>query len=505
MAIGEIIILPFHDSGHVFPATELAARLAARNYRVTLLLPSAPSSNSSRLSPLIQVVEHPRPHPPSAPPASASPPPAPPFQEDFSFFRDLLLEKMGGEDRSARPVCAIVDVMMGQALDVCREFGLPAAIFFTSSACSAAMDHAAAKMRSGESDAPRGLPEEMALSTADLMRAGPPPLRPSGDFAPPPPPPFEHRHHGGGPILPPLVPGGDLAPPPPPFEHRHHGGGPIAPGPPPALAQMDGAIALLFNTCDDLEQPFLEYLASEARKPIWGIGPLLPSQFWSAAGSVLRDGAIRSTTGKGNPGAISESDVLEFLDSKPHGSVLYVSFGSIVIPSDEELQELTQALRESSRPFIWALQRHTQRPGAAKVYFPEVLAEEEAKGRGMVIHGWAPQLLILSHPSVGGFVTHCGWNSTVEALGLGVPVLAWPVHGDQVWNAKLVVRRLRTGLALRGEGGGMVTRTEVAEGIERLMRDEETRKRAATVASEVFAGGAIKSAEAALGAFQKFV
>ncbi|KAG6481425.1 UDP-glycosyltransferase 73C4-like [Zingiber officinale] len=452
MANGEIIILPFHDSGHVFPATELASRLAARNYCVTLLLPSAPSTNSSRLSPLIQIVEHPRVHPPSAPPASSSPPPAPPFQEDFSLFRDLLHERMGGEDRSARPVCAIVDVMMGQALDVCREFGLPAAIFFTSSACSAAMDYAAAKIRSGESDALRGLPEEMDLPTADLMRAGPPPLRPRGDLAPPPPP-FEHRHHGGGPIPPPLVPGGDLAPPPLPFEHRHQGGGPIPPGPPPALAQMDGAIALLFNTCDDLEHPFLEYLASKAKKPIWGIGPLLPSQFWSAAGSVLRDGAIRSTTGKGNPGAISESDVIEFLDSKPHGSVLYVSFGSIVIPSDEELQELTEALKESSRPFIWALQRHTRRPGAPKVYFPEGLAEE-AKGRGMVIHGWAPQLLILSHPAVGGFVTHCGWNSTVEALGLGVPVLAWPVHGDQVWNAKLVVRRLRTGLAVMARAEG---------------------------------------------------
>lgn len=389
---------------------------------------------------------------------------------------------------------------MGQALDVCREFGLPAAIFFTSSACSAAMDHAAVKMRSGETDAARGLPEEMALSTADLMRAGPPPLRPSGGLAPPPPP-FEHRHRGGGPIPSPLVPGGDLAPPPPPFEP---GGGTIPPGPPPALAQTDDAIALLFNTCDDLEHPFLEYLAGETKKPIWGIGPLLPSQFWSATGSVLHDGAIRSTTGKGNPGAISESNVLDFLDSKPHGSVLYVSFGSIVIPSDEELQELTQALKESSRPFIWALQRHTNRPGAAKVYFPEGLAEE-VKGRGMVIHGWAPQLLILSHPAVGGFVTHCGWNSTVEALGLGVPVLAWPVSGDQVWNAKLVVRRLRTGLAVKGEGGGMVTRTEVAEGIERLMRDEETRKRAATVASEVFAGGVIKNLEAALGTFLEFM
>ncbi|RZR72782.1 hypothetical protein BHM03_00017093 [Ensete ventricosum] len=568
MANGEIIVVPFHDSSHIFPTTELAKRLATRGYRVTLLLPSA-SSSSSSLHPLIRIMEYSMPRPSGSPPpllpsflslSCASP--RPHSRNDCSAFRDLLAERFngGGSDDMSPPVCVIVDVMMSQLLDVCEEFGVLAVLLFTSSACSTAVDHAASKLSTadlgpGGMVSVPGLPEEMVLTAADLMSQGPPPL-PFGsrdpafeevvtgahDAGPPrplpglygrPPPsgfgpqhvpllPLGRGHQDGPPPPPPFLPGGGFASPKLPFPpfRLGEGGGPTPPpgpwrggGPQHDLAETDKAVALLFNTCDALERPFLEYVADAAKKPVWGIGPLLPSQFWSATGSVIHDNAIRPKGGGDGDAAIaSETDVLEFLDSKPRGSVIYISFGSLVVPSDAELTALASALEESSRPFIWAIQpramRHDAdgRPvevGGGAGYFPDGLAEQAA-GRGLVIHGWAPQLLILSHPATGGFVTHCGWNSTVEALGRGVPVLTWPVHGDQVWNAKLVARRLKTGLAIKDERG-VVTKAKVAEAIERLMSDAGTRERAAALARGLFAGGFPATSEAALDALLDFV
>ncbi|CAL9177658.1 unnamed protein product [Musa hybrid cultivar] len=618
MANGEIIVVPYHDTSHIFPTTELASRLASRGYRVTLLLPSA-SSSSSALHPLIRIMEYSMPRPSGPPPLLPSSSlslscasPRPHYRNDCSAFRDLLAERFnGGGDDMSPPVCVIVDVMMSQLLDVCGEFGVLAVLLFTSSACSTAMDHAASKLSTadlgpGGMVSVPGLPEEMVLTAADLMSQGPPPLPfGSGDLAfeevatgahdagpppplvwpspplpglhgrppppppdfglqyvpllprgwghqdgPPPPPPFQPGHQArlpptqsrGVPVVPPpppppFLPGGGFASPKlpfgggsppqakpatpsgPPLFRLGEGGGPTPPpgpwrggGPQHDLAETK-AVALLFNTCDALERPFLDYVADEAKKPVWGIGPLLPSQYWSATGSVIRDNAIRPKgRGDGDDAIASETDVLEFLDSKPRGSVIYISFGSLVVPSDAELAALASALEESSRPFIWAIQpramRHDAdgRPvevGGGVGYFPEGLAERAA-GRGLVIHGWAPQLLILSHPATGGFVTHCGWNSTVEVLGRGVPVLTWPVHGDQVWNAKLVARRLRTGLAIKDERGA-VTKAKVAEAIERLMSDVGTRERAAALAGGLFAGGFPASSEAALDALLDFV
>ncbi|XP_010940822.1 uncharacterized protein [Elaeis guineensis] len=635
MADGEIIVVPFHGSGHIFPAIELSNRLASHNYRIALLLPSNPSDVS--LHPLIRIVEFSMPHPPGFPPgppqpsSSTSSPSASPSGTHWSSFADFLARRFDSDDPSPPPICAIVDVMMSQLLDICREFEIPAVSFFTSGACTTALDHAMSKLSTEDLGPDRtvtipGLPEEMALTSQDFNNrpghpGAPPPMFGPDHGGPPPhsgpgrgvvrpfgpPPPFGPGHFGGPP--PPLLPGDDIAPPPPPGP-GHHGGPPLSPrrgpppqppfghghcdgppapptsagsgphpmpqlrpgdggaprpppreghdhhpppvpghghfaGPPPppfghghgcrppppdvgapppppdrigprhrggppgtSLADMESAIAFLFNTCDDLERPFLEYLKKETKKPVWGVGPLLPAAFWSAAGSLVHDAEVRP---KRDDSTVSERDVLEWLDSKPRGSVIYVSFGSIVAPSEAELAELAAGLEESNRPFIWAVQHRALRhdPRGFPVHTDGSFSELEGLasrvgGRGLVIRGWAPQLLILSHGATGDFLTHCGWNSTVEALGCGVPMLTWPVHGDQHHNARLVTRRLQAGIAIKS-GSESVSKNDVVGGIERLMAGEEEVRQRAASARAIFAGGFPRTSSASLDAFLDFI
>ncbi|KAJ0967981.1 hypothetical protein J5N97_024898 [Dioscorea zingiberensis] len=475
---GEIIILPFPGHGHIFPATELAQRLATRNYQVTLLLPSSTSSSSSSsssssipLHPLISIIE-----------CGGGGPPLAHHHDDHSApLRDLLKKRTDGRDPSPLPLCAIVDVMMSQHLHIYKEFAIPAVSFFTSSACSTALDHATRTL-SKEDLGPQeivtvpGLPEDISITISDLTRRGPPPppSPPHGD-APPPPPPDGPFHHHGPPRLPPLI--GAFHP---------HG-----PPPPQGLEQTNGAIALLFNTCDDLERPFLDYITKETKRPVWAVGPLLPARFWDAAlgSSIVHDDEIRPK----RDSSVSKKDIIQWLDSKPRHSVIYVSFGTVVGPGDDELAELAAGLEESNRSFIWVVQAGTKTI--------QELARR-AGDRGLVVEGWAPQLLILSHASTAGFISHCGWNSTLEAIGLGVPMLTWPVHGDQVDNAKLVTSRLKIGYPVAD--GGRVRKADVLRGIERLMTDFEMRDRAAS-AQAIFKDGFPGSSSASLDDFLNFI
>ncbi|KAH7668797.1 UDP-glucuronosyl/UDP-glucosyltransferase protein [Dioscorea alata] len=485
---GEITIVPFPGHGHVFPAVELAHRLASLNYHITLLLPFSTSSSPSTplLHPLIHIVE-----------SDATPEPHH-HHDRSSPLRDLLTKRTDGRDPSSLPLCVIVDVMMRRELEICKEFSIPAVSFFTSSACSTAFDHATRKislddLSSRDILTVPGLPDDISITLSDLAPRRPPPPRGSH---PPPPLPFGPVHHhgvpppGGSHALTPRPPPRGGHPPGPPAQSGHLS--PSGPPPPPGLEQTDGTIALLFNTCDDLERPFIEYIPKETKRPVWAVGPLLPARFWEASmGSsvMIHDDEIRPT----RDSSFSETEIIQWLDSKPRGSVIYVSFGTVVGLGEDELAELAAGLEESSRPFIWVLQAgsETSRELARR-----------AGHNGLVVEGWAPQLLILSHESTGGFISHCGWNSTVEAIGLGVPMLTWPVHGDQVYNAKLVTSRLKTGYPVAD--GSRVTKDHVVRGIERLMMDFEMRTRAASLRA-IFKDGFPRSSSASLEAFLDFL
>lgn len=350
-----------------------------------------------------------------------------------------------------------------------------------------------------------GLPEEMAVSHSELKRWA--------HHHPDPPGPTLKGPHGPG----------VMGPPPGPRPDGPHGpalmGPPTLGQKPPWVDEVAGTVAVFINTCQELEGSFLDYLANQLGKPVWGVGPLLAEEYWKFSGSPVHDHEIRAD----KESNYSEEEVIQWLDSKPRGSVLYISFGSEVGPTLGEYAELARASEELDRPFIWVIRPSSIRPGpppplagappgsspGEEVYYPHGLESMVGK-RGLIICGWAPQLLILTHSSTGGFLSHCGWNSTIEAIGRAVPILAWPIRGDQHHNAKLIVRSLKVGYMVKEQYSStllpeiLVKKDDIITGIEKLMTDEGIKQRANELRAK-FKSGFPTSSKVALDAFRGFL
>jgi len=225
---------------------------------------------------------------------------------------------------------------------------------------------------------------------------------------------------------------------------------------------------IISNTVDELESRTIAELQS--RQPFWAVGPLLPSAFLDE--KVVNNEASRTSL-------YPESDCTRWLDSKPKISILYISFGSFAHVSIAQIEEVAMGLLESKQPFIWALRPDIVASGVQNLLPAGFL--EEIKEQGLVVP-WSSQLEVLSHPSVGGFLTHCGWNSILESLSLGVPMLAFPLLTDQCTNRKLIVEDWGVAMDLGGSSRSfqncreLVGREEIARTVNKLMDEEEGRK-----------------------------
>ncbi|CAL9202096.1 unnamed protein product, partial [Musa hybrid cultivar] len=242
-----------------------------------------------------------------------------------------------------------------------------------------------------------------------------------------------------------------------------------------AEASADG---LVINSFRELEAAYIDSYQKALEKKVWAVGPV-----------CLSNNETGDEVARGNNTNVDENQLRNWLDAKETGSVIYVSFGSIASHSSSHLIEIGLGLEASKRPFIWVIKEKEMSPEVAS-WLSEGF-EERTSWRGLMLRGWAPQMLILSHPSVGGFMTHCGWNSTLEAVSVGVPMITWPHFADQFLNEKLVVEVLRIGVALKinmsilritGDSEGLITREEVEKAVSELLdggaEGEERRKRA---------------------------
>lgn len=171
-----------------------------------------------------------------------------------------------------------------------------------------------------------------------------------------------------------------------------------------------------------------------------------------------------------------EHEFLKWLDLKEANSVVYICFGSMSSFSDAQLMEIAMGLEASGKQFIWVVKKE-RKEGVREEWLPEGL-EKRMEGKGLIIRGWAPQVLILEHEAVGGFVTHCGWNSTLEAVCAGVPMVTWPVFAEQFYNEKLVTQILRIGVEVGAQKwerlvGDFVKREALEKAVCRIMDGEE--------------------------------
>lgn len=249
------------------------------------------------------------------------------------------------------------------------------------------------------------------------------------------------------------------------------------------LEAETGSYGMLVNSFEELEPTYARDYKKVRNDKVWCIGPV------SLSNTDYLDKVQRGNN-KINKDSNDEWDHLKWLDSQKQGSVIYACFGSLCNLTPPQLIELGLALEATKRPFIWVLREGNQLEELKK--WLEVSGfEGRINGRGLVIKGWAPQLLILSHQAIGGFLTHCGWNSTLEAICAGVPMVTWPLFADQFLNECLVVQILNVGVKIgvkspmkwgeEEESDVLVKKEDVERGIEMLMDDtsesEERRKR----------------------------
>ncbi|KAE8701238.1 UDP-glycosyltransferase 72E1 [Hibiscus syriacus] len=201
------------------------------------------------------------------------------------------------------------------------------------------------------------------------------------------------------------------------------------------------ADGILLNTWEELEPTTLAALRDHklwggiSKVPVYPVGPLVPPT---------------------RPINSNKTELFDWLEKQPSESVLYISFGSGGLLSNEQMRELALGLELSQQKFIWVVRPPAESNDGSffttgnssnddegvESYLPEGFLDR-TKGVGFIISDWGPQVEILRHESVGGFLSHCGWNSILESIINGVPLIAWPLYAEQRMNATLLAEEVR--------------------------------------------------------------
>ncbi|KAK1431747.1 hypothetical protein QVD17_08356 [Tagetes erecta] len=227
------------------------------------------------------------------------------------------------------------------------------------------------------------------------------------------------------------------------------------------LAKSNGIIV---NTFDSMEPKAIKAIAdgvcvpNRPTPPIYCVGPLV------------------ATVGDGS------RECLNWLDLQPRGSVVYLCFGSLGVFSSDQLKEIAKGLEMSGVRFLWVVRSPPSDKKEDRFLPPpepdlDVLLPkgflDRTKDRGFVVKNWAPQVVVLSHKSIGGFVTHCGWNSVLEAVSFGVPMVAWPLYAEQRFNKVVLTEEMKLALPIEELKDGTVSAVEVEKRVRQLIEGDE--------------------------------
>ncbi|PIN05115.1 UDP-glucuronosyl and UDP-glucosyl transferase [Handroanthus impetiginosus] len=302
---------------------------------------------------------------------------------------------------SPAPACVISDGIMSFAIDVAAELEIPAITFRTYSAtCTWTTFHLQKLIQDGEIPVLEGS-EDMDRLISNI-------------------PGLEN-----------IIRGRDL-----PSICRQDPGNPLVQFYIDQTSKMTKASALILNTFEELEAPIISHLHS-IFPTVYAIGPLH---------TALKSRAPYDSYNSCSLLQIDQS-CMDWLDSQPSRSVLYVSFGSVIVLTHDQVTEFWCGLVNSKKPFLWAIRPDLifDENGPSKVL-------EELKigsnGMGRVV-GWAPQEDVLAHNAIGGFLTHSGWNSTLESISAGKPMICWPKIVDQQVNSRCVSEIWKVGLDMK--------------------------------------------------------
>lgn len=233
------------------------------------------------------------------------------------------------------------------------------------------------------------------------------------------------------------------------------------------------SFGVLMNSFYELEPAYADCHKKHTGIRTWCLGPV--SKY------------TEDKVDRGDKSSVAKHHCLSWLDSKKPNSVLYICFGSLTRFSKAQVTEIACALEESGHQFIWAVGKvingkEDKDDQKEESWLPENFEERiRESDQGFFIRGWAPQVVLLEHPAIGGFITHCGWNSILEGVSAGVPMVTWPLFAEQFNNEKLLTQVLKIGFPVGNEtwkvwatqDSPLIHRNNVQKAIITVMGDED--------------------------------
>ncbi|KAJ6795452.1 UDP-glycosyltransferase 83A1 [Iris pallida] len=424
MALPHILVLPFPAQGHVIPLMELSHRLVGSGFKITFVntefnhsrVVDALSERGGEIHPMIKLV--------SVPDGMESGQ----DRNDLARLCESMLLVMPGrleqlirkinESEVDKVTWVVADQNMAFACRVAKKMGIRTAAFWPAASALLALMMSIPKLIEEEVLNEDGLPLKQGV------------VKLSPDMPPMDTSQFSWNHTTE-PKLQKLI-----------YQFVMNN-----------CRATKHAEFIISNSFQELESATFEYMPD-----VSPIGPLIADarpdkpigHFWA-----------------------EDAACMSWLDEQPANSVVYVAFGSIAVLNQHQFQEIALGLELSGQPFLWVVRPDLT--NASHDAYPEGFRDRVAS-RGRIVD-WSPQQKVLAHPSVACFVTHCGWNSTMEGVRNGVPFLCWPYFCDQFLNQSYICDEWKIGFRLTPDDSGIVSSEQIKVKVEELLGDEELKAR----------------------------